>query len=119
MDVKRIVLVLLVLVLAQPLYPCKAGRLEVKVIDCADDPVENAEVTVKCKSGGSVTARTNAAGVAVLNVSPDDVKNVDVTANVVEAHGSSACKKSPCTIKVCFSAPAITYGEIVGEVPAA
>ena len=106
MNAKRIVL-LIVLALALPVYPCNPGRLEIKVVDCADDPVENAEVTVKCKSSGSVTARTNAAGVAVLNVDPRDVKNVDVTANVVEASGSAACKESPCTIKVCFSVPVV------------
>jgi hypothetical protein len=86
---------------ASPVLSCKDGRLEVKVVDCQDEPVENAALTVKCKSGGEVSARTNKEGIAVLEVDPKDVSGVDVTAMTLEAL-STTCPESPCTIKVCF-----------------
>jgi hypothetical protein len=88
--------------LASPMSACRPGLLEVTVVDCANDPVADATVTVSCRSGGSASGRTDSKGVATLSVDPKDVKGVGVTANVVESNDAS-CSKSPCSVKLCFS----------------
>lgn len=72
-----------------------------KVVDCENNPVEGATITVRCKSGGSVTGTTGNNGLVDLRICTSDIKEVDVTAQIVEGKAAS-CSSSPCTIKLCF-----------------
>ena len=98
-------LTLLVFGLASAVSACSnTCDTVIKAVNCREQPIPNATLTIKCASGGAERTKTDEHGEARVKVCPADIAHVGLTSNTANGKAVAAsCIASPCVVKFCLS----------------